>query len=318
MPQGIPQMVHHGLDAGRTTGSRQVDGIDVDRGDGVVREDGYQFAAAQLVADQEGGQGVDTKSIDGSKATHVATVGADAALDRYLIFASVAFKFPDIEIGRVAVSEAVVLPQVVRVVGRAIVFEIGRRGAAHHAYRRQFTGDQAGLEIAGNAHRHVDSFFHQIHDPVRKTQLQVQVGIAFTEFGDRGCDVPNAETGRQADAQHTARLAFGGGGLGFCFFDIGEDGAAAVVIIGTDFGQVEPARRALQQLRPEMLLQFRDMARCRCCGKMQLLGRAGERADFNHGRKDPHCLKSVHRAFLPVNCPEKWDKQFMNLIFIPV
>lgn len=88
---------------------------------------------------------------------------------------------------------------------RTLAFEIG--GACHQmeAPKRDAAADQAGVEGAGDADRHVEALLHDVHRPVREVEDEIDLRMPFQESGEDGGQVPVAEFRRRGDAERALR-----------------------------------------------------------------------------------------------------------------
>ena len=84
----------------------------------------------------------------------------------------------------------------------------------------------------------------------------MQVRVFLHEVGDAAAEMQRAERHRRVDAQQAARLRLQTRNGKVGFFEIGEDGEAALVIGLPVLGRAGAARRADEQLHPERLLEI--------------------------------------------------------------
>ena len=81
-----------------------------------------------------------------------------------------------------------------------------------------------------DAHRDVDAFLERIDEAVVERELDLQLGIARHEVGDRGAEIERAERHRRVDLEHAPRLVVQARDLDLGLLDVGEDRDAALVV----------------------------------------------------------------------------------------
>ena len=76
--------------------------------------------------------------------------------------------------------------------------------------------------------------------------------------------------------------------------EIGEEPRTALVIRAADFRETDLARGAVQQTRPEPVLECFDMLADHASGEVQARRGSGEASALGHLGEDPHALEAIH------------------------
>ncbi|MNE18954.1 hypothetical protein D3C80_1120170 [compost metagenome] len=151
--------------------------------------------------------------------------------------------------------------QVVQGLRRAVLGQIGGRGAQDAAVRGQpVHGGVSGL-IAADPHGHIDVLGHQVDEGVGQVQLQRQPGMGVEEGRQQRGQTPPSERGRGRDPQHAARLGRAARHQAFQVVHPVEDAHRPVIDHAPGLGRGQPSRGALDQPHPQPVLQPRQPPR---------------------------------------------------------
>ena len=115
---------------------------------------------------------------------------------------------------------------------------------------------------------------------VVEDQLDLHVGIERQEFLHLVGQPALAETHRRGDAQLAGRLVGVLGQLDLDAFQLHQNFMGGAIEDFALFGEDQAAGMAMEQLDADILLQRRDLAADGRLGKVQLVGRMGERSRF--------------------------------------
>jgi hypothetical protein len=138
-------------------------------------------------------------------------------------------------------QDAAMLRQFLRMSRRAVLRQIGRRGAGH-AIGRQPARHQCGILQAAEADGQVMAAFQQVHYRVAQVQLHRQLRVLALEVRHDGDDVLAAEFSGRGHAQQAAHFAPAVRQQRFRLFDFVEDAQHARMQQGA-FGQRQRWRR---------------------------------------------------------------------------
>ena len=186
----------------------------------VQTESGQQFdqlAAAQqwrhLVGRQHGDPGTGAYRLQQQRGI----VGADVAAHRHRQRTAIAVQLPQ-ALADVVVGQAVVRGQVLRRGRRATRLQVRRRRAQHRAAGGQPPRDQAGVDLARDAHGQVHALLDQVHRAVDQQQLDARRRMACDETGHRPRQVALPERHAGGHPQRAVRLGIITGQLALQFF----------------------------------------------------------------------------------------------------
>jgi hypothetical protein len=183
---------------------------------------------------------------------------------------------PGRTMGRVAVMQGAVLPQVAGMPGVAMALKVRRRTDQQQPHPAQPAGQQAGIFQVGNAQRQVKAFGNQVHLGIAELDLQIHVRMLQHEA--------RQQRGQPRDAErhggcHTHLPAQAGGmvhDFGFHRFTFLQDAGGALQCGLAGIGQRHTPRGAVQQHGLEAALQPGDRFGHRGLRQRQLLRRARE------------------------------------------
>ncbi|MNY17568.1 hypothetical protein D3C86_1508910 [compost metagenome] len=182
--------------------------------------------------------------------------------------------------------------------------QVARRRIEVGRQPRQQTRDQRRTGLLAHANGDVEGLGHEVHIAWAEVQVECDARIAARELRDQRCHVDGREVHRQRRTQHA-------GGLGqhlsqllvrdARFFD---DASATLVVDLPCFGQLDPARRAMQQAQADHLFQRPDAARQGRVGHPRHVGRPSKALGFHDLHEEGHVVQ-VFRAhcanFGPIN-----------------
>src|SRR5262249_33691889 len=79
-------------------------------------------------------------------------------------------------------------------------------------------------------------------------------------------------------------------------FEVRQEPLAAIVVGPADFGQAHPAGRAVEQPRPEPLLELLDVLAHHARREAEARRRGREAARLYDLGEDPHALETIHAS----------------------
>ena len=121
-------------------------------------------------------------------------------------------------------------------------------------------------------------------------------GVFLHQVRDGGPEVQRTERHRRVDAQHAARLGLQPRHRTIGFFQVGEDGDAALVIRLPVLGRAGAARGADEQLHPEVSFEIDHVFAYGRARQAQLPRRSGKAAVLHHSREGLDAGQLVHSA----------------------
>ena len=204
---------------------------------------------------QVAGQQRNTTTRQGDAQQRAGFVGADIALNRYRQRFALHREMPQ-ALAVVRMAQAVVQAQIVDLLRRRMLAQIGGRGAQHGAAHGQLACDQARVQLGAGANRQINALIHQVHRAVEHLQVNVDLGVAAHVLGHRTGQLRLTERGADADAQQPAwrRIGHADSGLQvLCQFQQLPAAGQGFVAGG---GQAQLARGAVHQARPDPLFKF--------------------------------------------------------------
>ncbi len=112
---------------------------------GPVVEDLEELVGAEIFRNQKVGQDAKAKVAQGSLSQGVAVVGLKASLNFHALLALSAVKVPHGTCGKIPIAQTVVTLEVARVLGPAVMVEVGWTAAQKQTDGCELTGDEAGV-----------------------------------------------------------------------------------------------------------------------------------------------------------------------------
>jgi hypothetical protein len=211
--------------------------------------------------------------------------------------------------GGEAEVDAVMLRELRGSAGRAALAEVVRRGAEHVADGREPPGLEARVGRLAHAQGAVVGASGEVHELVVQLQLQLHLGMALAEAPELGHQHAQADDGRHRHAQPAPGLREALGDLGLRVAHLGEDAHAALVVERPFLRERHPARRPVEQLHAEPLLQPRHALAHRRGRGAQLPRRLGEVPRLRHADERGHGGEGLHgdgfmTSMSTVSCPE--------------
>ena len=153
---------------------------------------------------------------------------------------------------------------------------------------QRLVGDRAGADHA------VDVLADQVDHPVGHADLDLDIGIAGVEFGQRRDDAEQRDRTADVDAQPALRGRLQQRHAAVELVHVGEDAHGALEIGGAVGRDGHAASRPVEQLCAQMRLQQLDLFAHRRLGRLEQLRGAREGADLDHADKGPHRGKLIH------------------------
>ena len=138
------------------------------------------------------------------------------------------------------------------------LLEVRRRSTDDAGVGRDPARDERGIFQLADADGEVEAFADDVDERVADMHVELYLGIAGEEIVDVGGDVQPAECRRHGDLQQPARLGVAAADEVFGLLAQAEDVDDALEISGARLGQRQMPGRALEQARPEALLELAD------------------------------------------------------------
>ncbi|ERI49802.1 hypothetical protein N878_10695 [Pseudomonas sp. EGD-AK9] len=224
----------------------------------------------------------------------------DTDLHTFLaIFEHPAFHGPG---SRMAITDAIVAAQFIRVPWQPTVCQIMRRSQGKHAlFRSQGNGYQVALDLPVLAKAGVESLGHQIHSRLTQHNIDVDGGIALQkgtqmraqhrQIGWRGC--------------HQTQLPGGCtsliGDLVGSMSQLDHQGFDPLQKALTRLGQLDATGRTLEQHHPQPPLEAAHHLAYRRGGYAQSLGCVREAAVFGHLHKGDQTIEMILAHVQPLS-----------------
>jgi hypothetical protein len=137
--------------------------------------------------------------------------------------------------------------------------EVFGRSAGHHQRLAEPARDYRIGADAADPDGDVYALFDEIDDPVRKRDVEREIGIALEKPGDRRCGMAHAEIHRGAHLEGAARQARRARRFVLGFLQILQQLDAALVEGAPRLGQRDPSRRPVQEPILEMRFKLGDV-----------------------------------------------------------
>src|SRR5258708_37505049 len=178
--------------------------------------------------------------------------------------------------------------------------EIGRRcggaGALEVAGRTQYqsptstdaTGSQRRIQQLSHPQRHIDALLHEIDLAVIEHDFQVELWMLREELRQQGNEVNAGKSDGGADPQSSLQPGAGAARGEFRLVSLLDRALGAFEIAKPRFGRGQSARRAREQLDPEMAFELGDRLRDRRLPYAKLPRRAREGSRFDHPNEGLH------------------------------
>jgi hypothetical protein len=142
------------------------------------------------------------------------------------------------------VGDGAVLGQIGRLLRDAVLGQISGRRADEAPDRSYLQRRHPGGREVGDTHRHVESFLHQVHDPVNEQGGGAHPGMAAEEVEQSRGDVHTSEQHRGGDRQLPMRLTVRARRRLLRLVDLGQDAAAILEVAVAGLGQAHAATAA--------------------------------------------------------------------------
>ena len=123
--------------------------------------------------------------------------------------------------------------------------------------------DQTGIFQFADADRHIERLGHQIDTAWGQVEFERDAGIVPREIADDRREVKRGEVDRERNPQDTARLLNHRAELFVREPCLVDDSLASLIIELAGLGELDLARRAMQQPQADRLLQLADTSRQR-------------------------------------------------------
>ena len=168
-------------------------------------------------------------------------------------------------------GQAVVPTEVIDLLRRRVLTQIGRGCAKHRATNGQLAGDQARVQVIAGANRQIDAFIHQIDRAIEHLQVDTDLRVKPHIVGDGRRQLRLAERGADADAQQPPWCITGHihGGLHVVGQFQQLPTARQGFIAGG--GQAQLARGAVHQACPHPFFKFGQIARNHRARQVQVI-----------------------------------------------
>ncbi len=193
-----------------------------------------------------------------------------------------------------AEGQAVVPDQIGGLLRCANLRQVARRGADQPAAGANAARNQTGVPLPSDPNRQIETFLHQIDEPVGHDQAHLHRRVALLKIRDRRHQMQASEAAWNGESQNAtgrpARLCHRQLGL----FQVDQNFARARVKDLPGFGQAQPARGAMKQPRAQLVLQVRDLPRHRRRRQAEPATRRRKTAGLDHLRENPHRRKTHH------------------------
>ncbi len=148
-----------------------------------------------------------------------------------------------------------------------------RRGADQHLKVVELAGDQRRVLEPGDSDGDVESFLDEVDEPVVRDDVERQFGMLLAEVDQGLADIRIDESPRHGDSQSALEVGIVGTHEIGEVVDLLQDLRCAAVIGVSGLGQRELARRAVQQQRAELVLEFAHIFRQQRLGFADAPGR---------------------------------------------
>ncbi len=142
-----------------------------------------------------------------------------------------------------------------------MLLEIGGCGADHAVVRGDLARDQRGILQLADADGEVEALADDVDEIVGELHIELDVGIAGEEGADIRGDVHAGEDRRHRDLQQAARLGVAAAHEVLGLLAKAEDVDDALEIPCAGLGQRQMPGRALEEPRPQAVLQLADALR---------------------------------------------------------
>jgi hypothetical protein len=171
----------------------------------------------------------------------------------------------------------------------------GRRDEA--AFRRaDAPRREVGIRELADANGDVESFFHQVHEAVRVSEIDHQARMHRLEFQHQRAQVHLAHSDGSIDAQHAGQLGLKHTEVGFRFIYGVENAFRTLEIGGARLGQRQLPGAAIEQPGFQMSLQRRQLLADGRLAHVHLARNRRKASGFDDAHEQSHCGQSVHRA----------------------
>ena len=293
------QVLDPGLDLGIQVLARRVDGVQVQFLGAVLGQHAHQRAVAQAFDGGVHRQHADAHAAGDRSFHRVGRVDQKRRrIDQHHFLTFRAFEHPFVQGNhRADQAQAGMVEQVTGLGGGAVGFYIGRRCTDDAVGDAQALGHKTRVrQFAGQHDGHVVALVEQVRHAVGQGQVEGHIRVGLAVAGNGVDHEVLADAGHGVHFQLSGGARVGVAGLGFGFFDIGQDLLAAQQIAFAGFGQGNAASGAVQQACLQVGLKVGDRARDVGRGGVQHGGSGRETSGFGHTTEGAHVLQSVHEV----------------------
>ena len=202
-------------------------------------------------------------------------------------------------VAEIAVDDALLRCQIAGFGDGAMLRQPCRCCHQHHLHLPKFAPCQIGIGRGSDTDRGIKPFVDQVHHAVGKLHIQRNLGVGCGEIGQQGGQFDGAKAERCGQPDQPAWRHGGIADFGFQIIGGFQQGAQAVGIGLTCFGQRQRSGGAVQQLDPQPRFQPRHQFRCLAGTGPQPGGCGRKAAGFHHFDKHPFWRQTVHLASFP-------------------
>ena len=197
--------------------------------------------------------------------------------------------------------------QILRLLRRAVLGQIGRGRAQQQAHVAQLARNQRAVLQRGDAQRDLEALGDQIDDAVGQKHVEIELGIARAERLQHLHQLDLAQRLGRGDLEPAAGLA----GLGLDRIlqriEIGDQRAGAVVVGAADLGHLHAARGAVDQAHAEAVLELADVLGYQRLRAAEPFAGVGEALRVHHRDEGAHEIECIHGAANSVEAIANWQ-----------
>src|SRR5271170_7547448 len=201
---------------------------------------------------------------------------------------------PDIRPEIPGIADAVVSGEVVwraRRSARSKIFGVGEDDAAGRADAKR---DQAAVGQRADAQRDVDRFLEQTEDLVAEDETNVDVRISREELDQDRDQMEAAKTDGRRHCQLAGRRRVLARGSALGLHDFSEDPLAGIDVGAAGLGEHQLAARSIEQLRPKVRFEVRDLAADGRKRRVQAARCGRQAARLCDRQHNQHRLDAIH------------------------
>lgn len=198
------------------------------------------------------------------------------------------------------IMHRLVILQIVDGVRHALALEVCRRTAGDRLESTDAARHHAGVLQIADADDAIDGLLHHVDRTVAHAHNQFDIRVFAIEVAQIGQQQQAADRGRHVNAQASLRATRDVAKRGLGLIHLSQDAHATFVISRAVGRQADAARGAIEQTHLQQTFQSLHDGRDGRARQIEVVGGAREAVGVDYGRKDLHCLKTVH-LILPGN-----------------